>query len=97
MRRTALCALAVVVATAVPVARTSQTHDHGGATASASSAKASTHPGKRISFASSPGQASGYLSLPKGDGRHPAVIVIQEWWGLNGKTSRSIRTSDTHS
>ncbi len=26
----------------------------------------------------------GYLALPRGSGRHPAVIVIQEWWGLNG-------------
>jgi carboxymethylenebutenolidase len=24
-----------------------------------------------------------YLALPKGDGRHPAVVVIQEWWGVN--------------
>ena len=23
-----------------------------------------------------------YLALPKGDGRCPAVVVIQEWWGL---------------
>jgi len=26
---------------------------------------------------------SGYLALPKGEGTHPAVIVIHEWWGLN--------------
>ncbi len=26
---------------------------------------------------------SGYLSLPKGEGTHPGVVVIQEWWGLN--------------
>lgn len=24
-----------------------------------------------------------YLSLPEGDGPHPAVLVIHEWWGLN--------------
>lgn len=30
------------------------------------------------------GSARGYLALPHGGGRHPAVIVIQEWWGLNG-------------
>ncbi len=24
-----------------------------------------------------------YLSLPEGEGPHPAVIVIHEWWGLN--------------
>jgi carboxymethylenebutenolidase len=24
-----------------------------------------------------------YLSLPEGEGPHPGVLVIQEWWGLN--------------
>ena len=36
-----------------------------------------------ISFPSATGNASGYLSLPATGGRHPAIIVIQEWWGLN--------------
>lgn len=27
--------------------------------------------------------ASGYLATPSGTGRHPAIIVIQEWWGVN--------------
>ncbi|HKB80066.1 MAG TPA: dienelactone hydrolase family protein [Thermoanaerobaculia bacterium] len=36
-----------------------------------------------VSFPSSPGNGSGYLALPAGAGRHPALIVIQEWWGLN--------------
>lgn len=26
---------------------------------------------------------SGYLALPEGGGKHPAVVVIHEWWGLN--------------
>ena len=26
---------------------------------------------------------TGYLSVPKGSGPHPGIIVIQEWWGLN--------------
>src|SRR5512146_1834661 len=25
-----------------------------------------------------------YLSLPEGTGPFPAIIVIHEWWGLNG-------------
>ncbi len=24
----------------------------------------------------------GYLSLPKGDGEHPALILVHEWWGV---------------
>lgn len=35
-----------------------------------------------VSFPSSPGEGSGYLSLPQGAGKHPALIVIQEWWGV---------------
>ncbi len=25
----------------------------------------------------------GYLSLPKGEGTHPGIVAIQEWWGLD--------------
>jgi carboxymethylenebutenolidase len=39
--------------------------------------------GTRVSFPSSPGDGMAYLSLPEGKGKHPAVIVIQEFWGLN--------------
>ena len=24
-----------------------------------------------------------YIAMPEGNGRHPGVVVIQEWWGLN--------------
>ena len=36
-----------------------------------------------VSFPSATGKGSGYLSLPASGGKHPAIIVIQEWWGLN--------------
>ena len=36
-----------------------------------------------IHYPSLAGEASGYLSLPTSHGNHPAIIVIQEWWGLN--------------
>jgi carboxymethylenebutenolidase len=40
--------------------------------------------GQTVSFASSAaGNAGGYLALPEGKGKHPAVILIQEWWGMN--------------
>lgn len=38
-------------------------------------------PGEIVNFPSNGQQASGYLALPQGKG--PAVIVLQEFWGLN--------------
>ncbi|HXM76712.1 MAG TPA: dienelactone hydrolase family protein [Thermoanaerobaculia bacterium] len=39
--------------------------------------------GKPVEFASGSGKASGYLAAPESPGRKPAVVVIQEYWGLN--------------
>jgi len=39
--------------------------------------------GETVHFASTPGEGEGYLALPASTGKHPAVIVIQEFWGLN--------------
>jgi carboxymethylenebutenolidase len=36
-----------------------------------------------IHFPSNGHDAMGYLARPEGDGVHPGVVVIQEWWGLN--------------
>ena len=36
-----------------------------------------------IQFPSGSETITGYLALPAGAGRHPAMVVIQEWWGLN--------------
>ena len=39
---------------------------------------------EEVSYHGSDGQTlMGYLARPEGEGIHPAVIVIQEWWGLN--------------
>ncbi|MHC3424350.1 dienelactone hydrolase family protein [Streptomyces sp. DT18] len=38
-------------------------------------------PQQNVSFPSAGGAAHGYLALPPA-GRGPAVLVIQEWWGL---------------
>jgi carboxymethylenebutenolidase len=51
------------------------------AVAATSSAAAPT--GKMVTFPSGTEKPSAYLALPEGTGRKPAVIVIQEWWGLN--------------
>ncbi len=32
------------------------------------------------------GRVKGHLAKPKGDGPWPAIIVIQEWWGLDAQT-----------
>ncbi|HSN98217.1 MAG TPA: dienelactone hydrolase family protein [Candidatus Nanopelagicales bacterium] len=38
----------------------------------------------KIAFRSkSGGEASGELALPAGDDKAPAVVLIQEWWGVN--------------
>jgi len=36
--------------------------------------------GEKVEFSSS---SSGELSLPPGEGRAPALILVHEWWGLN--------------
>ncbi|HKM68316.1 MAG TPA: dienelactone hydrolase family protein [Candidatus Acidoferrum sp.] len=36
-----------------------------------------------VSYKSGDDTVSSYLALPDGTGRHPAIIVIHEWWGLN--------------
>jgi len=64
-----------------------QEHQHG-ATATVTTTTSTTTVtkvlvGTNVTFTSSPGEGSGYLSLPAGAGKHPAIIVIQEWWGLN--------------
>ena len=36
-----------------------------------------------VDFKSNGDQSTGYLARPTGPGSHPAVVVIQEWWGLD--------------
>ena len=56
----------------------------GLAIAAAAAAASPDPPAKStISYPSGTEKVSGYLALPGGTGRKPAVIVIQEWWGLN--------------
>jgi carboxymethylenebutenolidase len=38
---------------------------------------------EKVSFPANGGTGRGYLALPRGLGPHKAVVVIQEWWGLN--------------
>jgi carboxymethylenebutenolidase len=36
-----------------------------------------------VSYKSGSETVNAYLAQPSGDGKHPAIIVIHEWWGLN--------------
>ena len=36
-----------------------------------------------LDYATNGSNASGFLARPPGEGPFPAVVVIQEWWGLN--------------
>ena len=36
-----------------------------------------------VSYKSGSDTVNGYLALPEDGGKHPAIIVIHEWWGLN--------------
>ncbi|MGH9441672.1 MAG: dienelactone hydrolase family protein [Thermoanaerobaculia bacterium] len=51
--------------------------------------------GKMVSYRSGDETVSSYLSLPAGAGKHPALVVVHEWWGLNdwvrAKTDRFAR------
>ena len=62
-----------------------QEHDHGSAPAASADAAGggAAHRGQTITFNSTPGKGSGYLSVPATKGKHPGIIVIQEWWGVN--------------
>jgi len=37
---------------------------------------------KMIEFLSNGGTTLGYLAMPDDGGKHPAIVAIQEWWGL---------------
>src|SRR5687768_14679079 len=39
--------------------------------------------GTTVELTGTAGNTSGYLALPAGEGKRPAVLVIQEWWGLD--------------
>lgn len=36
-----------------------------------------------VSYRSGDETVNGFLALPDGGGKHPALVVIHEWWGLN--------------
>ena len=45
--------------------------------------KMNKHNSSLIEYKSGNDTVSAYLSVPESKGKHPALIVIHEWWGLN--------------
>ncbi|HVB85089.1 MAG TPA: dienelactone hydrolase family protein [Candidatus Dormibacteraeota bacterium] len=35
-----------------------------------------------VQFSAPDGMVSAFLAVPKSRGKHPALVVIHEWWGL---------------
>jgi carboxymethylenebutenolidase len=76
--------LALVALTAACSGTTTSTPPAENAPAGASTAaKALARSGKIEEFPSQGGNASAYVVAPATAGKHPAIVVIQEWWGLN--------------
>lgn len=38
------------------------------------------------------GPATGFLAMPKKEGKYPAVVMIHEWWGLNNNIKEMARS-----
>lgn len=80
MRRIAVFAAALFLIVSAQAAL-AQRHEHGAMAPAATPYHAL---GETVALKSSPGEGSGYLSVPTDKkAKHPAIIVIQEWWGLN--------------
>ncbi len=49
-----------------------------------------------VNYLSGKDTVAAYLALPEGSGRHPALIVIHEWWGLRDWIRRDARDFARH-
>ena len=54
----------------------------------AAAAAAAEEKGSMVSYTSGSETVSGYLAAPAGTGKKPAIVVIQEWWGVNDFVKR---------
>lgn len=44
-----------------------------------------------VSYKSGNETVSGFLALPESHGKHPGIVVIHEWWGLNDQVKEDAR------
>ncbi len=49
-----------------------------------------------VSYPSGSDTVSGYMAMPKNGGKHPALIVIHEWWGLRDWIRQDARDLARH-
>jgi carboxymethylenebutenolidase len=63
------------------------------ALAPASAPATATASGQRISL---PDGGSGWLQTPTTPGKHPALLVIQEWWGMNDWIKENVARFASH-
>jgi dienelactone hydrolase len=84
---TALCVVLVVLSAcshSSPSGASSSGSGGGGARGSSGSRRAARGVStKQVSYESNGLKLKGYLAYPAGDDRHPGVLVVHEWWGLN--------------
>jgi carboxymethylenebutenolidase len=67
-----------------PAAPSTPASSASAAPSAAPAAPAASFKGATVELPATSGKGSGYLSLPPvAAGKHPAIVVIQEWWGMN--------------
>ncbi|MCL4538374.1 MAG: dienelactone hydrolase family protein [Bacteroidetes bacterium] len=49
-----------------------------------------------VTYQSGKDTVSAYMAMPEGSGKHPALIVIHEWWGLRDWIRRDARDLARH-
>ena len=82
MKRSITLAVVALFALSAP-ALFAQEHQHEAMTAASTHAAYAAR-GTTVALHGTAGDGSGYLSLPSDkQAKHPALIVIQEWWGVN--------------
>lgn len=64
--------------------------------ASVSWAKAATNKTQTVQYRSGDETVTGFLALPGTSGRHPAVVVIHEWWGLTDWVKQQAENLSAH-
>jgi carboxymethylenebutenolidase len=55
------------------------------------SAGAAPAGGEMVSYPSGADTVKGFLALPEGAGRHPAILLVHHWWGLDDFTKDRAR------